>query len=166
MRKTRQRDRDVPGPEEPWNEIVPDLWMGGHQWTDPTGELRAAVVGTQFDLVVSLFTRPGHGPGTTVEHLIAEIPDGPLGPDQIHTVQQLAGLTAQAVRRGDRVLVRCHSGYNRSGLVVAQALTELGHPVDAAVALVRRRRSPGPSTTPPSSSTSPRASTPPACSPA
>jgi protein-tyrosine phosphatase len=39
-------------------------------------------------------------------------------------------------------LVRCHVGYNRSGLVVAQALVELGHDSGSAVALVRQRRSP------------------------
>jgi hypothetical protein len=27
--KTRQKDRDNPPPEEPWNEIRPGLWMGG-----------------------------------------------------------------------------------------------------------------------------------------
>ncbi|MEU1619262.1 hypothetical protein ABZ479_18445 [Streptomyces sp. NPDC005722] len=43
---------------------------------------------------------------------------------------------------GRRTLVRCHSGYNRSGLVVAQALVEGGLQVTAAVALVRERRSP------------------------
>ena len=37
--------------------------------------------------------------------------------------------------------MRCHSGYNRSGLVVARALVELGHGTDE-VRLVRERRSP------------------------
>ncbi|MEV7044671.1 hypothetical protein [Amycolatopsis sp. NPDC051061] len=38
--------------------------------------------------------------------------------------------------------MRCHAGLNRSGLVVAQALVELGLTVPAAIALVRQRRSP------------------------
>lgn len=38
--------------------------------------------------------------------------------------------------------MRCHSGYNRSGRVVAQALVELGHGTEEAVRLVRERRSP------------------------
>ncbi|MFE2542673.1 protein-tyrosine phosphatase family protein [Actinacidiphila glaucinigra] len=140
--RTRQKDRDVPGPEAAWSEVAPGLWMGGHYWTDPRGELQAAVVGGEFDLVVSLFTRSGHGPAPGVEHIVAEIPDGPLSPGQIEAVQRLARTVAGAVRDGRRTLVRCHSGYNRSGLVVAQALVESGHEVGAAVALVRERRSP------------------------
>ncbi|GAA1073047.1 protein phosphatase [Kitasatospora arboriphila] len=139
--RTRQKDRDVPGPQTPWDEIVPGLWMGGHYWTDTAGELQLAVAGDEFDLVVSLYAAPGHGPAPGVEHLVAEIPDAPLTAGQLADVQQLARATASAVRDGRTVLVRCHSGYNRSGLVVAQALVELGTEPAAAVELVRRQRS-------------------------
>ncbi|WP_347729434.1 protein phosphatase [Streptomyces sp. CAU 1734] len=132
----------MPGPEAPWNEIVPGLWMGGHYWTDPAGELQPVVVGHEFGLVVSLFTRSGHGPRPGVEHLVAEIPDDPLTADQIGTVQGLADTTAHAVRNGRTILVRCHSGYNRSGLVVAQALIQLGHEATTAIRLVQEKRSP------------------------
>jgi protein-tyrosine phosphatase len=37
--------------------------------------------------------------------------------------------------------IRCHSGFNRSGLVVVQALGHLGYGVDDAISLVRHRRS-------------------------
>ncbi|WP_225851221.1 protein phosphatase [Streptomyces sp. HPF1205] len=142
MKKTRQRDRDAPGPQTPWDEIVPGLWMGGHYWTDPAGELQPVVVSSEFDLVVSLFTRSGHGPQPGVEHLVAEIPDGPLTAQQIDAVQQLAHATAHAVAAGRTTLVRCHCGYNRSGLVVAQALVHLGHEATAAIRLIQHKRSP------------------------
>ncbi|WP_350326129.1 protein-tyrosine phosphatase family protein [Streptomyces katrae] len=116
--------------------------MGGHHWTDALGDGHAAVVGTEFGLVISLFSRPGHGPDPRVEHLLAEMPDRPLTAGQIHTVQQLARTAAQAVRAGRTVLVRCHSGYNRSGLVVAQALIELGWETTTAVETIRKKRSP------------------------
>lgn len=116
--------------------------MGGHDWTDASGQLQSAVVADQFDLVISLFTRGGHGPDPGVEHRVAEIPDGPLSTGQIDQVRQSAVVAADAVRRGRATLVRCHSGYNRSGLVVAQALIELGHDSSGAVALVRQQRSP------------------------
>ena len=140
--RTRQRDRDLPGPGEPWSEIRRGLWMGGHYWTDPAGEWRPVVVREEFDLVVSLFTRSGHGPGPRTEHLVAEVPDGPLAPDQLDLVQRAARTVATAVREGRSTLVRCHSGYNRSGLVVGQALIELGHGADEAIGLVRQGRSP------------------------
>ncbi|MEU3556143.1 protein-tyrosine phosphatase family protein [Streptomyces fragilis] len=143
MKKTRQRDRDMPGPDSPWNEIRPGLWMGGHHWTDHRGDLIPAVPDREFDLVVSLFTLPGHGPHPSVEHVIAEVPDGPLTPEQIHSVQLAADHAVRAVKADRTVLVRCHSGYNRSGLVTAQALMDLDrHSPAAAIDLVRTRRSP------------------------
>ncbi|MGW2544726.1 protein-tyrosine phosphatase family protein [Kitasatospora sp. NPDC001574] len=49
---------------------------------------------------------------------------------------------AEAVRNDRTVLVRCRSGYNRSGLVVAQTLIELGRDPATAIALIRQSRSP------------------------
>ncbi|MFF2195834.1 protein phosphatase [Streptomyces sp. NPDC058157] len=140
--KTRRKDRGEPLPGEPWNEVGPGLWMGGHVWVDRTGEVREAVVDREFDLVISLFTRVGHGPDPSVRHLVRTLPDAPLTADQIGTVQELARTATDAVRAGRSVLVRCHSGYNRSGLVVAEALIGQGLEPAAAIALVRSRRSP------------------------
>ncbi|WP_042377439.1 protein-tyrosine phosphatase family protein [Streptacidiphilus melanogenes] len=140
--KTRQKDNGAPEPQTPWNEIRPRLWMGGHFWVGPEGQVRAAVVDAEFDLVVSLFTREGHGPHPRVDHLVTEIPDGPLTAAQIDSVRKLATTVAAAVRSDRSVLVRCRSGYNRSGLVVAQALVELGQDAATAVELIRERRSP------------------------
>ncbi|MEV7771304.1 protein phosphatase [Kitasatospora sp. NPDC086791] len=140
--RTRRKERGTPGPSAPWNEIAPGLWMGGHYVTPPGGELEPVIVRREFDLVVSLLTLPGHGPAPGVEHVVREVPDAPLSPGQLAAVQEAARLTAEAVRRGRRTLVRCHSGYNRSGLVVAQALVDLGRDTGEAVRLVRERRSP------------------------
>jgi protein-tyrosine phosphatase len=142
MKKTHQKDRDVPGPEHRWNEIRPHLWMGGHYWTGSAGELQLAVVKNQFDLVVSLHVEPGHGPAPGIEHRILEIPDKPLNADQIDQVRQLAVVVSAAIRNGRATLVRCYAGYNRSGLVIAQALVNLGMNIGDAIALIRRRRSP------------------------
>ncbi|WP_395293367.1 protein phosphatase [Kitasatospora hibisci] len=139
---TRQKDRDTPGPPERWSEIAHGLWMGGHFVTPPGRPLEPVIVEGEFDLVVSLFTRAGHGPAPGVEHLVRELPDGPLSAGQLLVVEEAAVSTAEAARQGRRVLVRCHSGYNRSGLVIAQALVELGHQADRAVELIRERRSP------------------------
>lgn len=116
--------------------------MGGHYWTDESGELQFAVVGDQFDMVVSLYSKDGHGPADGVEHHVATMPDGPLTADQIGRVRKLAEVTAQAITEGRNVLVRCHAGYNRSGLVAAQALMHLGYDARSAILLIRRKRSP------------------------
>ncbi|MDX3076846.1 protein phosphatase [Streptomyces sp. MI02-7b] len=141
--KTRDRAGGVPGPRTPWEEITPGLWMGGHVRTDEYGTVHPVVVACGFDVVVSLVDLPGHGPGDPgVEHVVADLPDAPLTAGQLATVARLARGAARVVRDGRTILVRCHAGYNRSGLVVAQTLVELGHDAASAIALVRRHRSP------------------------
>jgi hypothetical protein len=137
----RTKDRGTPDASSPWDEIVPLLWMGGHYYQDPAGIRKPVVVGGEFDLVISLFARDGHGPDAGVEHRCAEIPDGPLTAGQLEVVCAMAELAAVAARGGRRVLVRCQSGYNRSGLVIAQALINMGHSTDRAIFLIRYHRS-------------------------
>jgi hypothetical protein len=137
----RIRGRGTPEAESPWNEIVPGLCMGGHIYDDGQGNRLPVVIGDEFDLVISLYRRDGHGPADGVEHHFVEMPDAPLTPDHLAAVCELARTASEAVLAGRRVLIRCHSGYNRSGLVTAQALVELGHSVDDAIFLIRYRRS-------------------------
>lgn len=136
----------TPGPgaphaAQPWNEIIPGLWMGGHHYADASGERRPAIVTDEFDVVVDLHRRDGHGPSGPVEHHVADLPDGPLTAVQLETAARLADTAVAALRRGRRVLVRCGAGDNRSGLVVAQSLTAMGYSAEDAIAVVRRRRS-------------------------
>jgi protein-tyrosine phosphatase len=85
--------------------------------------------------------REGHGPSGGVDHHCVEVPDGPLSAEQITAVCHAAELAVEAIEQGRPVLVRCHSGYNRSGLVIAHALTLSGYSTDDAIFLVRYRRS-------------------------
>ena len=116
--------------------------MGGHHYVDGGGSVVPVVVGEEFDTVVSLHQRDGHGPPASVEHHYVEVPDQPLCASQIEAVCRMAELTATAVLAGQRVLVRCHRGYNRSGLVIAHALVLLGHQPDDVISVIRHRRSP------------------------
>lgn len=133
---------EVPTPDSPWNEIVPGLWMGGHQFARAPGRLESAVVRDDFDLVQSLLRLPGYGPDPGVEHQVWPIPDGPLDGTQLAGVIRLAEAACAALDQGRRVLVRCFHGYNRSGLVVAHALIRRGRSAEDAVRLIRGRRSP------------------------
>jgi hypothetical protein len=141
VRRTREWDRDNQPPRSPWNEVAPGLWMGGHEWIDEHGELQSAVVTDQFDVVISLFTRPGHGPAPDRLHVVHEIPDAALVPAQIDRVAELAVWAADQLRAGRTVLVRCRAGLNRSGLLTAQTLIEQGHDAHTAIGLVREARS-------------------------
>ncbi|MFR9796404.1 protein phosphatase [Streptomyces sp. MS06] len=140
--RTRRREPDVPAPDSPWSEISPGLWMGGHEYRRRGGQLERAVVRDEFDLVQTLLRLPGHGPASGVEHHVWPIPDGPLDATQLAGVIRLAQAVGEALDGGRRVLVRCYHGYNRSGLVVAHALVRRGYPPEAAIRLIRSRRSP------------------------
>ncbi len=132
----------MPPPDSPWNEIVPGLWMGGHEFRRRSGQVERAVVADEFDLVQTLLRLPGHGPAPGVEHHVWPIPDGPLDGTQLAGVIRLAEAACQALDEGRRVLVRCYHGYNRSGLVVAHALVRRGAAAEEAIRLIRSRRSP------------------------
>ncbi|MGW3286478.1 protein-tyrosine phosphatase family protein [Streptomyces sp. NPDC001002] len=140
--RTRRKQPDVPAPDTPWSEIVPGLWMGGHEFRGTSGQLEFAVVRDEFDLVQTLLRLPGHGPDPGVEHHVWPIPDGPLDGTQLAGVIRLARAASDAMDEGRKVLVRCYSGYNRSGLVVAQTLVQRGGAADEAIRLIRGRRSP------------------------
>ncbi|MDX3066745.1 MULTISPECIES: protein-tyrosine phosphatase family protein [Streptomyces] len=142
--RTRRKQPGVPAPGEPWSEIVPGLWMGGHEFAGRTGtgDIEFAVVRDEFDLVLTLLRLPGYGPDDGVEHHVWAIPDGPLDGTQLAGVIRLAQAACDALEDGKRVLVRCYSGYNRSGLVVAHALIRDGHSAEEAIRLIRTRRSP------------------------
>lgn len=139
--RTRRNQPDVPAPDSPWDEIVPGLWMGGHEFRGGSGRLEFAVVRDEFDLVQTLLRLPGHGPDPEVEHQVWPIPDGPLDGTQLAGVIRLAEAANQALDEGREVLVRCYHGYNRSGLVIAHALVRRGHTPEQAIRLIRSRRS-------------------------
>ncbi|MGW0409840.1 protein-tyrosine phosphatase family protein [Streptomyces collinus] len=140
--RTRGEQPGVPAPDSPWNEIEPGLWMGGHEFRGRSGGLEFAVVRDQFDVVLSLLRLPGHGPGSGTEHHVWPIPDGPLDGTQLAGVMRLARAAQEALDAGRSVLVRCHHGYNRSGLVVAHTLVRRGLTAEEAITLIRVRRSP------------------------
>ena len=134
------RATSMPLCAEPWNEVVPGLWQGGHDVRSQSSA--ACVVGDEFDLVVSLATREGYGPAEGVEHVVVRLADAALDAGTAERVVVLADQVAAAVDDGRRVLVRCSGGLNRSGLVVASALVRAGRTPDEAMTLVRAARGP------------------------
>ena len=132
--------------EPTWSEILPGLWQGGTSERDDRTELAyeateiADVTKDHFDFVATLYAwaKPAEwfvreyrygvydGDGTDIDY------------DEIHA---LAGMVHAEWKRGNRVLVRCQAGWNRSGLVMALVLMRDGYRADDAIALIRERRS-------------------------
>jgi protein-tyrosine phosphatase len=78
-------------------------------------------------------------PGHEVWHV--PLDDGPP-PSQAERawIRAAARGVAQRVRAGQRVLVTCWQGRNRSGVIAGLALTDLGVPGPQAAQLIRRTR--------------------------
>ena len=134
------RATSMPLCDEPWSEVAPGLFQGGHDVRSQSGS--ACVVGDEFDLVVSLATREGYGPAEGIEHVVLRLADAAIDPGTAIRVDEVADRVVEAVGDGRRVLVRCSGGLNRSGLVVASALVKLGRTPDQAIASVRAARGP------------------------
>lgn len=115
---------------ETHSEVIPGLYQGGG----------CDVRDADFDFILTLsdwteeaFPCPARIPGCSWL-----FDDGPL-PDTMK-VESWGRFLASLVEREQRVLVRCQAGLNRSGMVVAATLVELGHTAEEAVRLVRRAR--------------------------
>ena len=130
--------------DAPWNEVAPGLWVGAHDYVTGEGghQLQRAVVRDEFDVVVSLYARDGHGPDDGVEHHHHRMPDAELEPHDVDEVVRLAGVVADRLDEGKQVLVRCQAGLNRSSLVAALALVQRGWEPQAAIDAIRAARSP------------------------
>lgn len=130
-------------PREPWSQIAPRLWMGGHEYLAGDGQWAEVVVGDEFDAVYSLHSRSGYGPSYWVEHHVLEVPDDVLTAEQIRAVEEFAASAAADYAAGRRVLVRCRAGMNRSGLVVGEVLIRSGYTATDAIGMIRANRAPG-----------------------
>ena len=128
----------------PWDEVAPGLWVGGHDYVDEAvgAGVQRAVVRDEFDVVVSLFSRDGHGPDASVEHHAHRMPDARLEEEDLADVDRLARVVAARLDEGQRVLVRCQAGLNRSSLVAALALVHRGLAPQEAIDAIRAGRSP------------------------
>lgn len=142
----------IPWPTTPWDEIIPGLFMGGHNMVDSNREgkfsmirERSVVVDKEFDLVISLYEDGYvHGPHPDVEHIEHLFNDDHLRALDSVTktrLHELAMYASLALDAGKKVLVRCQAGYNRSGLLVGLILMRAGLSAAEAIELVREKRS-------------------------
>ena len=121
-------------PDEPFSEVIPGLFQANARHTP--AEMLA-----MFDVLIDVGGRDRWvgeiDPRYRFHHLedIPHIPD----PELIHSVgEDIAVL----VLEGKHVAVNCLGGVNRSGLLVARALIELGSSPESAIEAVRTARGP------------------------
>lgn len=128
-------------PQSLYSEILPRLFQGGtpdEDWRSP-GTVEPIAI--NFDAVVSLFawSQPCDW---GVEELRYGFPDAHPSTADMRRVVRAAVWGHERWRSGDRVLVRCQAGLNRSGLVMALILMLHGWSAPKAIQHIRERRSP------------------------
>ena len=131
-------------PDPAPTEILPGLWQGGTsessllgQPTKP-GHYRGR---RPFDLIVTLYADAQPAPWG-VEEIRYGFPDAELDQRDLDRVREIAAYAAERWKEGDRVLIRCQAGVNRSGLVAGLILVTNGWEPHQAVRHLRTRRSP------------------------
>ncbi len=126
------------------DEILPGLFMGGthddRTVADPM-PLRGLGRGTEFDAVVTLYAW-AQPVDWEVEELRYGFGDGALHGSDLHRVIRAAHWAHDRWQAGDKVLVRCQAGLNRSGLVTALVLLLAGWEPADAIRHIRTQRSP------------------------
>lgn len=110
--------------------VKENLWHGGFAY--------GLNLKDKFDLIVSLYpweTYPTKGKTIAYEMYDGYDVDAPV-------VREAANEVRKALAKGQKVLVHCQAGLNRSSLVVAMVLIMDGMKPDDAIALLREKRSP------------------------
>jgi len=128
-----------------WSEILNGLWLGGTDDFD-TIDFEANTFGPRyitkadFDTVVTLYAwaRP-------VDWFVQEMRYGFYDDTADNfgekAVMQAAKFAHKSWKSGDKVLVRCQAGINRSGLVMGIVLMLEGFTADEAINMMREKRS-------------------------
>ena len=128
-----------------WSEILPNLWVGG---TDDDDTLEDSVnlhanrkiTKDDFDAVVTLYAW-AQPVDWMVEELRFGFYDSGIAHIDMEALHRAASFAVDQVRNGNKVLIRCQAGLNRSGLTAALALIQMGYKPDEAIDVLRAKRS-------------------------
>ncbi len=130
-------------PQPPlFSEILPNLFMGGTDDGDVI-HIPARIYnrknGLPFDAIVTMyeFARPAFG---GVQEFRYAVPDASIAELDLERLRDAVEFAHARWKAGDRVLIRCQAGLNRSGLVTALVLIKEGHDPKAAIDLLRTKR--------------------------
>lgn len=125
-------------------QILPGLWQGGtadDDWLDNAVPLRTLDDDRPFDAVLTLFAwaRPC---GWNVAELRYGFADAGLETGDVADLVDAASWAHRRWSAGQRVLIRCQAGLNRSGLLTAMVMMLDGWDAAGAVGHIRARRGP------------------------
>jgi hypothetical protein len=125
-----------------FSEVLPNLFQGG---TDDNDVIHVAHNSYKrrsdmpFDSIVTMYAwaRPADW---SVQELRYGIPDNLISDIDLNRLRKAVDFAHQQWKSGDRVLIRCQAGLNRSGLVTALVLIKEGYSPAQAIDLIRAKR--------------------------
>ena len=125
-----------------YSEILTNLFMGGTDDEDVI-HLPARIYSRRedlpFDSMVTMYAwaRPADW---NVQEFRYGVPDASIKDIDLNRLRQAVEFGYDRWKQGDRLLVRCQAGLNRSGLVMALILIKDGFTPYQAIDLIRQRR--------------------------
>ena len=127
---------------ELFSMIAPNLFQGG---TDDLDVIHLPVTNNRkrtdlpFDAIVTMYAwaRPADW---NVQEFRYGVPDASIKDIDLQRLKQAVEFGYDRWKAGDRVLIRCQAGLNRSGLVTALILIKDGCTPEQAINLIRESR--------------------------
>ena len=136
-------DQEIEEPTELFNEILPNLFMGGTS-DDATinfpQELNHFKGERNFDCIVTLYAWASPA-NWGIEERRLGFPDAQIVNEYLDPIHEMASWAHSRWKLGKKVLIRCQAGLNRSGLLTALVLIHEGYSSADAIALIREKRS-------------------------
>jgi hypothetical protein len=131
-------------PKDLYSEILPGLFMGGTHDDDvvyakPTDKHKINI--NKFDCVITMYAW-ANPTDWGVEEIRYGIPDSDINDANIKKLLDIAYWGYQRWLSGEKVLIRCQAGLNRSGLITSLILIMDGLSPMAVVNLIREKRTP------------------------
>ena len=129
-------------PTSLYSEIIENLFMGGTDDNDvihlPANPY-ARRNDLPFDSIVTMYAwaRPADW---KVQEYRYGVPDAQISDMDLARLRQAVIWGYKQWKRGDRTLIRCQAGLNRSGLVTALILMKSGMSAESAIKLIRKNR--------------------------
>jgi protein-tyrosine phosphatase len=137
---------NVDWPNAEYHEIIPNLFQGGHDWAEG-GKIKGASSSTvsgdkSWDYVVSAYFLPREKslPQCDTRFVLFDDTEYGLEEETWSRIQSAVDEVVDRWRNGQKVLIRCQAGYNRSGMIMALVLMRLGENAEDAIKRIRLRR--------------------------
>ena len=125
-----------------FSEIAPNLFQGG---TDDLDVIHLAKTNNRtridlpFDAIVTMYAW-AHPADWNVQEFRYGVPDASITDIDLARLREAVEFGYSRWKAGDRVLIRCQAGLNRSGLVMALMLIKDGHAPATAISMIRSGR--------------------------